>query len=74
MTPGEIRALLQGVREGSVPPAHAEARLLDQLRGQPFEDLGYAKVDHHRAVRQGGRDGEGRLSVHDVRRNGLAVA
>ncbi len=53
MTPGEIRALLDGVRDGSVTPSSAEARLLDQLRGQPFEDLGFAKVDHHRAVRQG---------------------
>ena len=53
MTPGEIRALLEGVRDGSVAPATAEARLLDQLRAQPFEDLGFARVDHHRAVRQG---------------------
>jgi NCAIR mutase (PurE)-related protein len=53
MTPGEIRALLEGVRNGSVAPATAEARLLDQLRAQPFEDLGFARVDHHRAVRQG---------------------
>jgi NCAIR mutase (PurE)-related protein len=53
MTPGEIRALLEGVRDGSVAPDRAEARLLEQLRSQPFEDLGFAKVDHHRAVRQG---------------------
>ena len=53
MTPGEIRVLLDGVRDGSVSRDAAEARLLDELRGQPFEDLGFAKVDHHRAVRQG---------------------
>ena len=41
------------MRDGSVAPATAEARLLDQLRAQPFEDLGFARVDHHRAVRQG---------------------
>ena len=53
MTPGEIRALLEGVRDGSVPTASAEARLLEQLRAQPFEDLGFARVDHHRGLRQG---------------------
>ena len=53
MTPGEIRVLLDGVRDGSVSPGTAEARLLDELRGRPFEDLGFARVDHHRAVRQG---------------------
>ncbi|MGE0359623.1 MAG: nickel pincer cofactor biosynthesis protein LarB [Vicinamibacterales bacterium] len=53
MTPADIRALLEGVRDGSVTADAAEARLLAQLRGRPFEDLGFAKVDHHRAVRQG---------------------
>lgn len=53
MTPGEIRALLDAVRAGTVAPGDAEVRLLEELRRQPFEDLGYAKVDHHRAVRQG---------------------
>jgi pyridinium-3,5-biscarboxylic acid mononucleotide synthase len=53
MIPGEVRALLDGVKDGSVSAADAEARLLAALRAQPFEDLGFAKVDHHRAVRQG---------------------
>jgi NCAIR mutase (PurE)-related protein len=53
MTPEEIRALLDGIRGGSVAPDEAEALLLSALRERPFEDLGYAKVDHHRAVRQG---------------------
>jgi NCAIR mutase (PurE)-related protein len=53
MTPGEIRALLEGVRAGAVTTGAAETQLLAQLRAQPFEDLGFAKVDHHRAVRQG---------------------
>ena len=26
---------------------------MDALRARPFEDLGFARVDHHRAVRQG---------------------
>jgi pyridinium-3,5-biscarboxylic acid mononucleotide synthase len=53
MTPGEIRALLDGVRNGTMAPADAETRLLAELRTRPYEDLGFAKVDHHRAVRQG---------------------
>lgn len=53
MTPGEIRTLLDGVKSGAVGADEAERRLLDQFRQQPFEDLGFAKVDHHRAVRQG---------------------
>jgi pyridinium-3,5-biscarboxylic acid mononucleotide synthase len=53
MIPGEVRALIDGVRDGSVAPRDAEARLVAALRAQPFEDLGFAKVDHHRAVRQG---------------------
>ena len=30
-----------------------DARLLEVLRARPFEDLGFARVDHHRAIRQG---------------------
>ena len=45
----EILALLRGVADGSVTP---EAALL-QFKQSPFEDLGYAKVDFHRSVRQG---------------------
>jgi pyridinium-3,5-biscarboxylic acid mononucleotide synthase len=36
-----------------VDPDTARAQLLDAFRARPFEDLGYARVDHHRAVRQG---------------------
>jgi pyridinium-3,5-biscarboxylic acid mononucleotide synthase len=53
MTPGEIRQLLDGVRAGTVATVEAEGRLLEELRRQPYEDLGFARVDHHRAVRQG---------------------
>ena len=45
----DILALLRGVAEGSVAPEDA----LLKLKEAPFEDLGYAKVDFHRAVRQG---------------------
>lgn len=41
--------LLQAVAKGAISPEDAATR----LRMQPFEDLGYAKVDHHRALRQG---------------------
>jgi pyridinium-3,5-biscarboxylic acid mononucleotide synthase len=41
--------LLQKVRQGKV----SVARAVGQLRHLPFEDLGFAKVDHHRALRQG---------------------
>lgn len=45
----EIRQLLEGVRNGSVSIEDA----LLKLKLKPFEDIGYAKVDMHRAVRQG---------------------
>ena len=41
------------MREGRTDPAAALERILAALRDQPFEDLGFAKVDHHRAIRQG---------------------
>ncbi|MGE0813073.1 MAG: nickel pincer cofactor biosynthesis protein LarB [Vicinamibacterales bacterium] len=53
MTPQEIRALLDEVGAGRVAPAAAESRLVDELQRRPFEDLGFARVDHHRAIRQG---------------------
>ncbi len=48
-----LRDLLDQVREGRTDPAAALDRILTALRDQPFEDLGFAKVDHHRAFRQG---------------------
>ena len=48
----DIKALLQGVQKGSVSVDEA----LLQLKQQPFEDLGYAKVDLHRKVRQGANE------------------
>src|SRR5262249_60040206 len=44
-----LRKLLQQVKTGSLSPDEAVAR----LRHMPFEDLGFAKVDHHRRLRQG---------------------
>ena len=45
----EIRTLLEKVKNGTVSVDDAAL----QLKKAPFEDLGYAKVDLHRAVRQG---------------------
>jgi NCAIR mutase (PurE)-related protein len=47
-----LRALFDAVRDGRLDPAEAERRALD-LAPDPFEDLGFARVDHHRAIRQG---------------------
>jgi hypothetical protein len=44
-----LRQLFAAVRAGKVSPDDAVA----QLRHLPFEDLGFAKVDHHRALRVG---------------------
>jgi hypothetical protein len=44
-----LRALLEDVREGKVSTGQA----LERLRGLPFEDMGFAKIDHHRALRKG---------------------
>ena len=44
-----LRALLDDVRTGTLAPDEAVGR----LRPLPFADLGFARVDHHRALRQG---------------------
>ena len=45
----EIKTLLEGVKDGSVSVDDA----LMKLKTEPYEDLGFAKVDLHRKVRQG---------------------
>ena len=49
MDPAAIELLLNEVREGKTDVRAA----LDKLRHLPFEDLGFAKLDHHRALRTG---------------------
>ncbi len=49
VTPKRIRRLLDEVKAGAVGVEEAMARL-ERL---PFEDLGFARIDHHRAMRQG---------------------
>jgi len=53
MTPAELRTLLAAVGEGRITTDDAHARVLAELRDRPFEDLGFARVDHHRSIRQG---------------------
>ena len=45
----ELKALLEAVRDGTVSPEEA----LLQIKTEPFADLGFAKVDLHRRLRQG---------------------
>jgi NCAIR mutase (PurE)-related protein len=49
MRPDQLRTLLERVARGEVAVADAEAR----LASLPFEDLGFARVDHHRQLRTG---------------------
>lgn len=49
MDPSSLRKLLQQIKDGRVSPDEAVAR----LRHLPFEDLGFAKIDHHRRLRAG---------------------
>jgi pyridinium-3,5-biscarboxylic acid mononucleotide synthase len=53
MNPSQLRALLDNVASGNVAASDAEQQLLGALRARPFEDLGFARVDHHRSLRQG---------------------
>src|SRR5271169_1079116 len=53
MNASELRILLQRVADGETDAADAERLVMAALRAQPFEDLGFARVDHHRAIRQG---------------------
>jgi NCAIR mutase (PurE)-related protein len=49
MDPERLVQLLEEVREKKLSTSQAVAR----LRHMPYEDLGFAKIDHHRAIRQG---------------------
>ena len=45
----ETLTMLEAVKNGLLTPEAA----LAHLKTAPFEDLGYAKIDHHRGIRQG---------------------
>jgi NCAIR mutase (PurE)-related protein len=49
MDPARLRQLLEGVRHGATTVDDAVAELKDL----PYADVGFASVDHHRALRQG---------------------
>ena len=53
MKPDTLQALLEQVRSGAVDVQVAQAQLTASMRRAPFEDIGFARVDHHRAIRQG---------------------
>jgi pyridinium-3,5-biscarboxylic acid mononucleotide synthase len=49
MDEATIRRLMEQVRSGSVAPEDA----VDRLRHLPYVDMGFARIDHHRPLRQG---------------------
>ena len=49
MHQSELLKILEEIRSGALSPAKAAER----VKHLPFEDIGFAKVDHHRALRQG---------------------
>jgi pyridinium-3,5-biscarboxylic acid mononucleotide synthase len=49
MNQSELLKLLESVKADELAPERA----IERLKHLPFEDLGFAKVDHHRALRQG---------------------
>jgi NCAIR mutase (PurE)-related protein len=49
MNQDAVKALLEDIREQRVSPAEG----VERLRNLPFEDLGFAKLDHHRPLRHG---------------------
>ncbi len=49
MDQAHLKALFEQVRDGAIAVDDA----VDRMRHMPFEDLGFAKVDHHRALRHG---------------------
>jgi NCAIR mutase (PurE)-related protein len=53
MTELELQRLLDAVSTGTTGAGTAASRILDALRAAPFDDLGFARVDQHRHVRQG---------------------
>jgi pyridinium-3,5-biscarboxylic acid mononucleotide synthase len=49
----QLQDLLEQVARGEIDPGRARDRLIETLRERPFEDLGFARIDHHRSIRQG---------------------
>jgi pyridinium-3,5-biscarboxylic acid mononucleotide synthase len=53
MTPTDLQRLLGEVQAGRTDVAAASQQILHALRAAPFDDLGFARVDTHRHLRQG---------------------
>jgi len=53
MNHNDLQRLLVDVQRGALEPRLASDRILHALRAAPFEDLGFARVDTHREIRQG---------------------
>jgi NCAIR mutase (PurE)-related protein len=53
MTESDLQQMLDDVRAGTVDAETAAARIRDAFATAPFEDLGFARVDTHRYLRQG---------------------
>src|SRR6266498_5676033 len=49
----QLQDLLDQVARGEVGTTAALDQLIQAFRAQPYEDLRFARVDHHRAIRQG---------------------
>ncbi|MDM7998418.1 MAG: nickel pincer cofactor biosynthesis protein LarB [Dehalococcoidia bacterium] len=49
MNPEQLHDLLEKVKSGEIGISEA----LDRLRLMPYEDIGFAKLDHHRSLRRG---------------------
>ena len=49
----QLHDLLDQVARGEVDTTTALDQLIREFRARPYEDLGFARVDHHRAIRQG---------------------
>ncbi len=61
----EIKRILEDVRDGRLTVDDAELK----IKMEPFSDLGYAKIDHHRKIRQGAAEviyGEGKTPEHII--------
>ena len=53
MTADELQDLCDRVRRGALDPSSAAGLILTALRAAPFEDMGFARLDTHRELRQG---------------------
>lgn len=49
----QLHDLLERVARGEVDVETARDNLVEAMRARPYEDLGFARVDHHRTIRQG---------------------